>query len=34
LWRGLDEQYLVTGFPQPVDERRAGDAAPVAPVMP
>ena len=29
LWRLLDEQHLVTGFPQPVGERRTGDAGPV-----
>src|SRR5262249_7321357 len=28
LWRLLDQQHLVTGFPQPVGQRRTGDARP------
>src|SRR5579884_321047 len=29
LWRGLDEHHLMTGFTQPVGERRTGDTHPV-----
>src|SRR6516225_2757009 len=29
LWRGLDEQYFMTGLSQPVSEGRTGDARPI-----